>query len=136
MTNDEFHRMFDRAKFQTQQLTERTRITELPGEDGQPVRVHCTISTQGSFVSVFATAVEGMEEPSEALLRRCLELNEETWQGKFSLSKSAREDRLDIDFQFEIPTRLLDPDQLERAVFGCVAIVGKYRPELNGLRFV
>lgn len=135
MTEQEFHLLFDGARFSSRQHSERTRIAELPGDDGDTVLVHCTISSKGTFVSVFATAVHGMDSPSGSLLKRCLELNEETWQGKFSLAKSAEEGKLDIDFQFEVPARLLNGEQLERAVFGCAAIVGKYRQELKGLRY-
>lgn len=133
MTEEEFHGLFEGLPLTVQAVGERNRVIRLDGDDHDEVIVHCTLSSKGTFVSVFSTAVEAMVDASPALLRRCLELNEETWQGKFSLSKSGTEGRWDIDFQFEIPSRLVDGQQLEDAVLGCAAIVSKYRGELGGL---
>lgn len=86
------------------------------------------LNSGGKWVAIYATVLEDVGSPSPALLRRLMDLNEQLWQGKFSLTSQGH-----IDFQFECPTRTLDYVELRECVTACARTVDERYPELNDL---
>lgn len=94
----------------------------------EAVLVVAKMSSNGKWVAVYGTVLEDRGDPSPDLLRRLMELNEELWQGKFSLSNAGN-----VDFQFECPTATLDVQELRECIATCAKVIDERYEELSGL---
>ena len=95
---------------------------------GDGVLVIAKINQKGDWVAVYGTVLEKVSDPSFALMRRLMDLNEALWQGKFSIAGSGN-----IDFQFECPTETLDARELRECAGACAKVIDDFHDELASL---
>lgn len=125
-----------------QRMCEQTELRYVVTESGacvfrfraehkpDPLYVVAKMSKNGKWVAVYGTVLEAVQHPRKPLMRRLMELNENLWQGKFSIAESGN-----IDFQFECPADTLDVQELTECIHACARVIDENYEELAGLAF-